>query len=137
MDIPYLYIFLTPGCDPATHCTSMDTPEGRMTSVGVSDVAQACEVAAAAATAGTACFVELCGAFGEDGCRELITGGQGRAAGGLRDVLPGGRGQGRRPVRLLSCRAGGREAGRGRGVRGARPPGPIRRATSGTGGAAA
>ena len=72
MDIPYLYIFLTPGCDPATHRTSMDTPEGLMTAAGVSSVAQACEVAAAAATAGTARFVELCGAFGEEGCREVI-----------------------------------------------------------------
>ena len=72
MDIPYLYIFLTPGCDPATHRTSLETPEGLMTAVGVSDVAQACEVAGAAAAAGTARFIELCGAFGEDGCRAVI-----------------------------------------------------------------
>ena len=71
-DIPYIYIFLTPGCDPAVHRTSMDTPEGLMTAVGVSDVAQACEVAAAAAAAGSARFVELCGAFGEAGCREVM-----------------------------------------------------------------
>jgi hypothetical protein len=72
VDIPYLYIFLTPGCDPATHRTSLETPEGLMTAVGVTDVAQACEVAVAAAEAGTARFVELCGAFGEDGCRAVI-----------------------------------------------------------------
>jgi hypothetical protein len=72
VDIPYLFIFLTPGCDPATHRASMDTPEGAATVVGVGDLAQACEVAAAAAASGEAAFVELCGAFGEDGCREVI-----------------------------------------------------------------
>lgn len=51
-DIDYLFIFMTPGCDPAAHRSVMDTPEGDAITVGVSDLDQACEVAAAAAVDG-------------------------------------------------------------------------------------
>jgi len=87
-DIPYLFIFLTPGCDPAVHRSVMDTPEGAVTVVGVSDVAQACEVAAAAAAGGEARFAELCGAFGEEGCRQVMAAAGGRLPVGYVTYFP-------------------------------------------------
>jgi len=70
--IDYLFMFRTEGCDPAVHRREMDTPLGHVTVVGVDNVDQACAVAAEARSAGTAHFVELCGDFGEDGCRRVI-----------------------------------------------------------------
>lgn len=70
--IDYLYMFRTGGCDPAVHRREMDTPLGHVTVVGVDNVDQACAVAAEARAAGTAHFIELCGDFGEDGCRRVI-----------------------------------------------------------------
>jgi hypothetical protein len=70
--IDYLYMFRTDGCDPAVHRREMDTPGGLVTVVGVDSVDQACAEAAAALAAGTAHFIELCGDFGEDGCRRVI-----------------------------------------------------------------
>ena len=51
---------------------AIETPEGPTTTVGVGGVGQACEVAKAAVAGGAADFIELCGAFGEEGCREVI-----------------------------------------------------------------
>ncbi|MFA4965469.1 MAG: DUF6506 family protein [Thermoleophilia bacterium] len=69
--IDYLFIFLTEGCDPAVHRSVMDTPLGKVVTVGASTVAQACDVAAAALANGEAQFIEVCGAFGEEGCRKV------------------------------------------------------------------
>ena len=76
--IDFLFIFRTDGCDPAVHRTVIDTPEGDVTTVGVDSVDQACAVAAEALAAGSAHFIELCGDFGEDGCRRVIDGVDGR-----------------------------------------------------------
>lgn len=70
--IDYLFVFRTDGCDPAVHRREMDTPGGRVTVVGVPTVEEAGAVAARARDEGTAQFVELCGDFGEDGCRKVI-----------------------------------------------------------------
>jgi hypothetical protein len=70
--IDYLFIFETDGCEPGAHRASIDTPGGDVTVVGVSSVDQACEVARTAREQGTARFIELCGAFGEEGCRRVI-----------------------------------------------------------------
>jgi hypothetical protein len=69
--IDFLFIFRTGGCDPAVHRSVIDTPEGDVITVGVDSVDQACQVAAAALADGTAHFIELCGDFGEDGCRRV------------------------------------------------------------------
>jgi hypothetical protein len=71
-DVKYLFIFITPGCDPAVHRSVIETPEGPTITVGVAGVGQACEVAKAAVDAGEADFIELCGAFREEGCRKVI-----------------------------------------------------------------
>lgn len=71
-DVKYLFIFITPGCDPAADRSLIETPEGPTTTVGVSDVGQACAVAKAAVAAGEVDFIELCGAFREEGCRKVI-----------------------------------------------------------------
>jgi hypothetical protein len=71
-NVKYLFIFITPGCDPAVHRSVIETPEGPTITVGASGIEQACEVAKAAAQAGAADFIELCGAFGEDGCRKVV-----------------------------------------------------------------
>ena len=76
--IDYLYMFRTDGCDPAQHRREMDTPGGYVTVVGVDSIDQACVVAAEALEAGTAHFVEVCGDFGEDGCRRVIAAVDGR-----------------------------------------------------------
>ena len=70
--IDYLFVFRTDGCDPETHRAIISTPEGDTVVVGVSTVEQCCEVARAAREAGTADFIELCGDFGEEGCRRVI-----------------------------------------------------------------
>lgn len=71
-NVKYLFIFITPGCDPAVQRTVIETPEGPTTTVGTSGLQQACDVAKAAVDAGEVDFIELCGAFGEDGCRTVI-----------------------------------------------------------------
>ncbi len=70
--IDYLFMFRSDGCDAAAHHTEMDTPDGRVTVVGVPTVEEACRVAAEARDRGVAHFIELCGDFGEDGCRRVI-----------------------------------------------------------------
>ncbi len=70
--IDFLFIFRTDGCDPVVHRSVIDTPEGDVVTVGVESVDQACAVAAEARSAGTAHFIELCGDFGEEGCRRVI-----------------------------------------------------------------
>jgi len=70
--IDFLFIFRTDGCDPGIHRTVMDTPEGNVITLGVASVDEACAVAAAARADGTAHFIEVCGDFGEDGCRRVI-----------------------------------------------------------------
>jgi hypothetical protein len=69
--VSYLFIFLTPGCDPAVHRAVIDTPAGPTTVVGASDVDQTCAIAAAAVAAGEADIIELCGAYHEEGCRQV------------------------------------------------------------------
>lgn len=76
--IDFLFIFRTDGCDPSLHRTVIDTPEGNVTTVGVDSVDQACAVAAEALADGTAHFIELCGDFGEEGCRRVIAAVDGR-----------------------------------------------------------
>lgn len=88
-DVKYLFIFLTPGCDPAVHRSVIATPEGPTTTAGVSDVAQACAAAKAAVAAGEADFIELCGAFGEAGCREVTEAVGGAVPVGYVTYLPG------------------------------------------------
>jgi hypothetical protein len=70
--IDFLFIFRTDGCDPTVHRAVIDSPEGDVTVVGVDSVDEACAVAAGALRAGTAHFIELCGDFGQDGCRRVI-----------------------------------------------------------------
>lgn len=70
--IDYLFMFRADGCDAAAHRLEMDTPDGRVTVVGVPTVDEACRAAAEARAAGTAHFVELCGDFGDEGCRRVI-----------------------------------------------------------------
>jgi hypothetical protein len=88
-DVPYLYIFMTTGCDPAVHRAVLDTPEGAATTVGVSDLAQACEVARSAVGEGAASFIELCGAFEEEGARRVSDAVGGRVPVGYVTYLPG------------------------------------------------
>jgi hypothetical protein len=71
-NVKYLFIFITPGCDPAVHRAVIETAEGPTTTVGTSGVTQACDVARAAVDAGEVDFIELCGAFGEDGGRKVV-----------------------------------------------------------------
>jgi hypothetical protein len=70
--IDFLFIFRSDGCDPARHRCVIDTPGGNVITVGAESVDQACAVAAEACEKGTAHFIELCGDFGEDGCRRVI-----------------------------------------------------------------
>ena len=70
--IDYLFMFRSDGCDAAVHRREMDTPDGFVTVVGVPTLDEACRVAAKAHEEGTADFIELCGDFGEDGCRRVI-----------------------------------------------------------------
>jgi hypothetical protein len=70
--IDYLFMFRSDGCDAGVHRREMDTPDGLATVVGVPTVDEACRVAAQARDEGTADFIELCGDFGEDGCRRVI-----------------------------------------------------------------
>jgi hypothetical protein len=70
--IDYLFMLRTDGCDATVHRRAMDTPGGHVTVVGVPTVDEACRVAAEARADGTAAFVELCGDFGEEGCRRVI-----------------------------------------------------------------
>jgi hypothetical protein len=86
--IDYLFIFRTDGCDPAVHRTVIHTPEGDAITVGVSTVEQACDVAAHAHAAGEAHFIELCGDFGEEGCRRVIAAVDGRLPVGYVVYLP-------------------------------------------------
>ena len=89
-DVKYLFIFMTPGCDPAVHRSVIGTPEGPTTTVGVGGVGQACETARAAVAAGEADFIELCGAFGEEGCRKVVDAVEDRVPVGYVTYLPGG-----------------------------------------------
>jgi hypothetical protein len=86
--IDYLYMFRTEGCDPTVHRREMDTPLGHVTVVGVDSADQACAEAAIALANGTAHFVELCGDFGEDGCRKVIAAVGGRLPVGYVTYFP-------------------------------------------------
>jgi hypothetical protein len=86
--IDYLFMFRADTCDPDKHRAVIATPEGDVTIVGVPTLEQACRVAAAAAMAGTADFIELCGDFGEDGCRRVIAAVDGRLPVGYVTYLP-------------------------------------------------
>jgi hypothetical protein len=86
--IDFLFIFRTDGCDPARHRSFIDTPEGNVTTVGVDSVDQACAVAAEALAAGTAHFIELCGDFGEEGCRRVIAAVEGKLPVGFVTFFP-------------------------------------------------
>jgi len=70
--IDYLFMFRSEGCEADVHRREMDTPEGLVTVVGVPTLDEACRVAAKARAEGAADFIELCGDFGEDGCRRVI-----------------------------------------------------------------
>jgi hypothetical protein len=98
-DIGYLFIFVTPGCDPAVHRSVMQTPLGPATTVGAGSVDQACEVAAAAVASGEADFIEVCGAFGEDGCRKVMAAVDGKVPVGYIAYFPG---EGERVEALLA-----------------------------------
>jgi hypothetical protein len=86
--IDFLFIFRTDGCDPARHRSVIDTPEGNVTTVGVDSVDQACAVAAEAHAAGSAHFIELCGDFGEEGCRRVIAAVEGKLPVGFVTFFP-------------------------------------------------
>jgi hypothetical protein len=86
--IDFLFIFRTDGCDPARHRSVIDTPEGNVTTVGVDSVDQACAVAAEALAAGSAHFIELCGDFGEEGCRRVIAAVEGKLPVGFVTFFP-------------------------------------------------
>ncbi len=88
-NVAFLFMFITPGCDPAVHRAAIETPEGPTTTVGVGSVEQACEVALAAVDAGEADFIEVCGAFGEEGCRKVIEAVGDRVPVGYVTYLPG------------------------------------------------
>ena len=88
-DVRYLFIFITPGCDPAVQRSVIETPEGPTTTVGVADLAQACDAARAAVDGGDVDFIELCGAFGEEGCRSVIDAVGNRVPVGYVTYLPG------------------------------------------------
>jgi hypothetical protein len=88
-DVGYLFIFLTPGCDPAVHRAVIDTPAGPSLVVGTSSVDQTCAVAAAAVAAGEADFIELCGAYGADGCRRVTAAVEGKVPVGYVTYFPG------------------------------------------------
>ncbi len=66
----------------------MDTPGGFVTVVGVPSVDEACRVALEARDAGSAAFVEVCGDFGEDGCRRVIEAVDGELPVGYVTYLP-------------------------------------------------
>jgi hypothetical protein len=70
--IDFMFIFQTAGCHPETHRAEITWPKGKTTVIGVDSVDEACAVAVAAAKTGEADFIELCGAFEEDGCRAVI-----------------------------------------------------------------
>ena len=86
--IDFLFIFRTDGCDPTRHRSVIDTLEGNVITVGVDSVDQACAVAAEALAAGTAHFIELCGDFGEEGCRRVIAAVEGKLPVGYVTFFP-------------------------------------------------
>ena len=86
--IDYLFMFRTDGCDATVHRREMDTPGGRVTVVGVPTVDEACRVAAQARDEGTAAFVEVCGDFGEEGCRRVMAAVDGELPVGYVTYLP-------------------------------------------------
>jgi hypothetical protein len=88
-DVKYLFLFITPGCDPAVHRSVIETPEGPTTTVGTAGVGQACEVAKAAVAAGEVDFIELCGAFGEEGCKRVIDAVENKVPVGYVTYFPG------------------------------------------------
>jgi hypothetical protein len=71
-NLKYMFMFCVEGCDPQSHRAAIAAPGVDMTIVGVSDHEQACELVRAARDAGTVDFIELCGGFGEEGCRRVI-----------------------------------------------------------------
>jgi hypothetical protein len=68
----FMFIFQTGGCHSGTHRAELATPEGTTIVICVDTIDEACAVAASAAETGEADFIELCGAFEEDGCRAVI-----------------------------------------------------------------
>jgi hypothetical protein len=86
--IDFLFIFRTDGCDPTVHRAMIDSPEGDVTVVGVDSVDTACAVAAEALAAGTPHFIELCGDFGEEGCRRVMAAVDGRLPVGYVTFFP-------------------------------------------------
>ncbi len=68
----WMFVFATEGCPAGQHHMAMDTPQGKMTVVGVSNQEEGCMVARAAVEEENVDFIELCDDFGPEGCRKVL-----------------------------------------------------------------
>jgi Family of unknown function (DUF6506) len=68
----WTFIFATEGCSASKHRMTMDTPQGKMTVVGVSTHEEGCQVAKAAVEEEKVDFIDLCGDFGPEGCQRVL-----------------------------------------------------------------
>jgi hypothetical protein len=82
MPLKAAFVFLAPGADPAVHRAQVLTTAVELAVVGVSDYAQAEQVARVLVDEGVGA-IELCGGFGHEGTARVVNAVQGRAAVGV------------------------------------------------------
>ena len=90
MALKAAFIFVAPGADASKHRSAIETPEVTLTTVGVSDYAQAESAAKDLVKEGVGA-IELCGGFGTEGVARIKRAVAGKAVvGAVRfDVHPG------------------------------------------------
>jgi len=84
---PIAFLFVSPGADPQTCYNCFPTDVHEMYIVGCNDIDAACEKAAELVDQGIK-LLELCGAFGEEGCRKIIKAIDGRIPVGYLTFFP-------------------------------------------------
>ncbi len=82
MALKAAFMFVAPGTDPQRHRTLVDTPEVKLTVVGVKDYQEAVKVAKGLADEGNTA-IELCGGFGIEGTAAVSKAVKGQAVVGV------------------------------------------------------
>ena len=84
----WAFIYKTAGCDPDKHFAELLSDTRRSLIYGVSSIDEGCELARKIMNTEDCKLIELCGGFGEDGARKVITAVEGKIPVGYIDYFP-------------------------------------------------